>query len=380
MAQPTFLEFFAGIGLVRLGLERSGWEAVFANDIDPKKHEMYAAAFPEDSAERCVVGDVHELAAAEIPGATLATASFPCTDVSLAGYRKGLEGTQSSAFWGFTRLLENMNGRRPSIVMIENVPGLVTSHKGSDLRAIALCLNRLGYSCDAFIVDAVNFVPQSRARLFIIGVMDVSCSWDVSGALAGRDQRLRFSQLTEFMIANKDVRWSILDIPPPPRSSVQLVDVLEDLPADSHRWWSTARTQYLVNQMSNRHREVAERLTRDDGLHYATVYRRVRGGVSRAELRVDNIAGCLRTPRGGSSRQILFVAGNGTRRARFMTPREYARLQGVPDAFPITVPDNQALFGFGDAVCVPAVEWIAREVLNPLLSASSALGAGIGKV
>jgi DNA (cytosine-5)-methyltransferase 1 len=329
---------------------------------------MYVAAFPEDSAERCVVGDVHELVPAEIPGATLATASFPCTDVSLAGYRKGLEGTQSSAFWGFARLLENMNGRRPSIVMIENVPGLVTSHKGRDLRAIALCLNRLGYSCDAFIVDAVNFVPQSRARLFIIGVMDVSCSWDVSAALADRDQRLRFNQLTEFMIANKDVRWSILNIPAPPRSSVQLIDVLEDLPPDSHRWWSTARTEYLVNQMSNRHREVAERLTRDDGLHYATVYRRVRDGVSRAELRVDNIAGCLRTPRGGSSRQILFVAGKGTRRARFMTPREYARLQGVPDSFPITVPDNQALFGFGDAVCIPVISWVAENCLNPLLA------------
>ena len=100
---------------------------------------------------------------------------------------------------------------------------------------------------------------------------------------------------------------------------------------------------------------------------YGTVFRRVRHGHSMAELRTDGVAGCLRTPRGGSGRQILFVAGQGQYAVRLLTPRECARLMGA-DAFKID-PDlslNKALFGFGDAVCVSVVEWIAINYLEPL--------------
>ena len=99
---PTFAEFFAGIGLMWLGLERAGWRIAFANDIDPKKLEMYRAAFP-DAEEHFLLKDVHALSAEELPTVDLATASFPCTDLSLAGAREGLRGKQSSAFWGFIR-------------------------------------------------------------------------------------------------------------------------------------------------------------------------------------------------------------------------------------------------------------------------------------
>ena len=82
-----------------------------------------------------------------------------------------------------------------------------------------------------------------------------------------------------------------------------------------------------------------------------------------AELRCDGIAGCLRTPKGGSAKQILFEAGHGTYRVRLMTPRECARLMGSDD-FTIHVNRDQALFGFGDAVCVPVIEWVAEHYLN----------------
>jgi DNA (cytosine-5)-methyltransferase 1 len=84
-----------------------------------------------------------------------------------------------------------------------------------------------------------------------------------------------------------------------------------------------------------------------------------------AELRTDGIAGCLRTPKGGSARQILFKAGYGRYAVRLLTPVECARLMGA-DTYKIKVPLNQALFGFGDAVCVPAVTWIAQNYLNPV--------------
>ncbi|MDP3061811.1 MAG: DNA mismatch endonuclease Vsr, partial [Chloroflexota bacterium] len=165
----TVLEFFAGIGLMRMGLEKHGWRVVFANDIDPLKHEMYRTQYP-DTDEPFVLGDVHLLDTSKVPTATLATASFPCNDLSVAGSRDGLSGKQSSAFWGFMRVLEEMGSRRPPLVIVENVVGFLRSHRGADLREALLALNHLGYGVDAFILDAASFVPQSRERLFVIGV------------------------------------------------------------------------------------------------------------------------------------------------------------------------------------------------------------------
>lgn len=365
MSERTFAEFFAGIGLVRLALERAGWRPLFANDIDPKKYEIYRRNFPAQG-EIFLLGDVHKIEASEVPTVQLATASFPCTDLSLAGGRRGLNGHQSGAFWGFHRLLREMGSRRPPIVLIENVTGFVTSHRGADFADALASLNRLGYGVDAFVLDAVNFVPQSRPRLFVVGALDGHETADVEGAIANRDSRLRFRRLTEFMIAHRDIRWALRDVPPPPQTRRSLEEVIETIPEDSPRWWSTDRVTYLINQMALRHRRLVERLSEHPRPHFLTVYRRVRHARSMAEVRADGVAGCLRTPRGGSSRQILLVVGGGRVRARFMTPREYARLMGVPDDFAIDVPDNQAYFGFGDAVCVPAVQWIAEHVLNPL--------------
>ena len=168
LKEKNFAEFFAGIGLMRLGLETEGWKIVFANDIEPDKFKMYADQF-SDANQHFVVGDIHQLTAEALPPVALATASFPCNDLSLAGMRKGLGGKQSSAYWGFVRLIEEMGDNRPPIVMLENVAGFLTSHGGRDFQAALLSLNRLGYAVDAIIVDAARFVPQQelwgRAKL-----------------------------------------------------------------------------------------------------------------------------------------------------------------------------------------------------------------------
>ncbi|RIK82736.1 MAG: hypothetical protein DCC68_05730 [Planctomycetota bacterium] len=80
-------EFFAGIGLVRLGLERQGWSVVFANDLDPQKKRMYEANFGD---EHWNPKDVHTLEPDEVPDCDLFTASFPCNDLSIAGAWRGL--------------------------------------------------------------------------------------------------------------------------------------------------------------------------------------------------------------------------------------------------------------------------------------------------
>lgn len=146
-------------------------------------------------------------------------------------------------------------------------------------------------------------------------------------------------------------------------SCPRLPAIIEDLPADHEAWWSEERVRYFMNQLSERHAAAAASMIAAKTISYATAFRRVRNQRSMAELRTDGVAGCLRTPRGGSGRQILFKAGRGVRQVRLLSARECARLQEAPDSFRINVPLNQALFGFGDAVCVPVVEWIAENHL-----------------
>ena len=371
MVDHTVLEFFAGIGLVRLGLSAGGWKVTFANDIDPRKYKMYADNFP-DAPAHYLVEDINNVNVSQVPAATLAQASFPCVDLSLAGYRRGLNGHHSGSYWGFVRILRELGPRRPELVLIENVTGFVTSHKGADLRAALAALGQLGYRHDAFVLNALHFVPQSRPRLFIAG-MQHRPNWEIrpAEALTFRGESLCPGQLARFVIENHDLPWSFLPLPEPPAPVIGFSRMLEYLNDGDRRWWSGERVNYLLNQMSERHCAAANAMIRSDTIGAGTVYRRIRNGKSMAELRVDSVAGCLRTPRGGSSRQILLVAGQGSCRARFMTPREYARLQGVPDWYQINVPANQALFGFGDAVCVPAIEWIAEHVLKRLTTAQT---------
>lgn len=362
----TVAEFFAGIGLMRLGLERSGWKTVWANDIDEDKLEIYRGHFPDDGAH-FVLDDVHKVNAAGFPNVTLATASFPCNDLSLAGGRKGLAGAHSSAFWGFIKVLETIGDRRPPIVLLENVPGFLTSNNGNDLKEACIALNRLGYALDALMIDAVHFVPQSRQRLFIIATKGLPLSSRVRETPSFLEGSARPSALADFILWNPDIGWNIRDVPRLPKRTTSLADIIEDLPHNSSYWWSDERSNYLLNQMSPRHREIADGMISGKTTTYGTVFRRVRNGRSMAELRTDGIAGCLRTPRGGSGRQILFSGGRGEYRVRLITPRECARLMGADDyTLPKTLNLNQALFGFGDAVCVDAIEWLATHYLNPV--------------
>lgn len=360
----TFAEFFAGIGLMRLGLEKEGWKVVFANDIDKQKEEMYRGNF-SDADRHFKSGDINALIPSDIPRFNLATASFPCNDLSLAGARAGLGGTNSSAFWGFIRTLASIGHRLPRLILIENVTGFLTSRGGRDFEDAMIALNELGYAVDPFVLDAAWFVPQSRRRLFVIGVQSTTIRRIGTPPLIS-ESPTRPDALVQFILSHPDINWRIRELPHPPKSKKRLSSIIQRLPHEADIWWSTDRAEYLLNQMSPRHRAIADKLIAAPKWSYSTVFRRVRHNQSMAELRTDGIAGCLRTPRGGSGRQILFKAGFGTFHVRLLSARECARLMGADD-FKITVPLNQALFGFGDAVCVPAIRWIAKNYLNPIL-------------
>lgn len=364
--QLTVAEYFAGIGLVRMGLQPFGWKVAFANDFAPKKFEMYQDFFP-DAKEHYKIDDIFKLNPAEIPTTTLATCSFPCVDLSLAGNMNGIiNGSHSSAFWGFVNILKAQGDSAPPLVMVENVPGWLHSNNGKDFRVTVQALNDLGYFCDVFVLDALRFTPQSRLRVFLIGskLITTSTSPDL---ILKRSKSLLSEQLKKSIEANRDLHWFYNELPEPPSINKSgLSKIVERLDNSNKRWWSQDEVNRHLEMMADSHRERVEKLKSRNEISFRTFYRRRREGMQRAEVRNDDLSGCLRTAVGGSGKQFLIETGTGHIKMRAMTPREYARLQGVPDSYNISINGVQALTGFGDAVCVPAISWIAENVLNPL--------------
>ncbi|HJW87441.1 MAG TPA: DNA (cytosine-5-)-methyltransferase [Candidatus Brocadiaceae bacterium] len=362
----TVAEYFAGIGLVRMGLEPYGWRVVFANDISEKKYEMYKAFFP-DAEQHYKIGDVFELNPADISATMLATCSFPCIDLSLAGNMNGISGKHSSAFWGFVKSLKSQGDAAPPIILVENVPGWLYSNKGADFRLTVQALNELDYACDVFVLDALRFTPQSRQRVFLLGTKLPVSGINVN-LLLQRQYSLTSESLRKSLIANQDLKWFYTELPtPPPLRKSGLSEIIEQMNDDDSRWWKEDEVKRHFDMMSKPHQQMVKLLIDGNRISYRTFYRRRRVEQQRAEVRPDDIAGCLRTAVGGSGKQFLIKAGGGQMKMRTMTPREYARLQGVPDGYQITVNGVQALTGFGDAVCVPVITWIAQHALNPLV-------------
>lgn len=361
----TCAEYFAGIGLVRLGLEQVGWKVVFANDWARNKFEMYSAHF-KDASKHYRIQDIFSVCHTDIPNTLLATASFPCIDLSLAGKLKGISGQHSSAFWGFTQILKNQ-ANKPRLLMLENVMGWLTSNAGQDFRITIQELNQLGYACDVYAINAAHFVPQSRPRIFVIGAQTSHPNQNML-TFTKRSSSIKTQALEKAIATNHDLRWNFVEVPPlPEKVKTDLSCLVENISDGDDRWWLDDDVQRHLNMMSPVNLDYLKELQDLPYYSYCTMYRRVREGKQRAELRKDGIAGCLRTARGGSSRQMLVRVGQGTIRMRLMTPREYARLQGVPDHYPIPSQINQALTGFGDAVCVPVIAWIAENILNSLV-------------
>ncbi|MEO7215065.1 DNA (cytosine-5-)-methyltransferase [Mucilaginibacter sp.] len=360
------VEFFAGIGLMRAGLEKANWDVVFANDIDPVKKRLYVNNFV-DAKSHFSLEDIHKLSPTLIPDVALATASFPCTDLSLAGRREGLSGKHSSAFWGFIDILRGMGERKPPLVLLENVAGFLTSNDGNDFKDALLALNEVGYAVDAFIINAANFVPQSRVRLFVVGkrVNQGSERFKIRHYFPATE--LRPDKIVKFIFNHPDINWDINHtLPSLPILSSSLKDIVQNIDEQSDTWWSEERRNYFLSQTFDRHLEKLMELKSAIGYTYFTAFRRLRNGKSMAEIRFDGIAGCLRTPKGGSARQILVRVGKGEIKVRLLNPTECARLMGADD-FKISGTANEALFGFGDAVCVPVISWIAQNYLEPAL-------------
>lgn len=357
----TALEFFAGIGMARDGLRAAGVSTIWANDIDETKCSLYRAQWGADDLH---CANVFDIDADEVPYADIAWASSPCTDLSLAGKREGLvDGAESSAFFGFVDVLKGMKDRRPQAVVLENVCGLASSHDGRDFLQVIKEFNELGYSCDAFELNARRWLPQSRPRLFIVGLQHPSGE----GVLDSSARPDRISWIHN----DPSLKTHVTSLPalPEPLTS-GLTALVERIPDEDERWWDTARVDSFVDSLSAVQRNRLNDLKAMKELRARTAYRRTRKKKPVWEMRDDDISGCLRTNRGGSSRQAVVFLGNGEIKIRWMTGNEYALLQGAHGFNLEGFRESQIQYAFGDAVASPAVTWLVKTAIIPSLRAA----------
>lgn len=370
-ARPAFYEFFAGGGMVRAGLG-DGWRCLFANDIDRRKAAAYRANWGEADFHAGDIADIRTQDLPEIPD--LVWGSFPCQDLSLAGGGAGLEGRRSGTFHAFFGLVTDLaaEGRAPRLVVIENVCGALTSRGGRDFAVICRTFLDAGYRPGALVINADRFVPQSRPRLFVVGVREdlpvpptlvtgAPCDPFHTTALVRAADRLAPD------LRSRLVWWRV---PKPTAAPPALADVIESEPPGA-RWHSAAQTRRLLDLMAPLHRARVTAAGAGGERVVGTVFRRTRteGGrrVQRAEIRFDR-AGCLRTPAGGSSRQIVVVIDGRRVRSRLLTAREAARLMGLDDNYRLPATFGAAIHLAGDGVAVPVVRHLAEFLFEPLVA------------
>jgi DNA (cytosine-5)-methyltransferase 1 len=371
MTELGFYEFFAGGGMVRAALGAE-WHCLMANDICHKKARSYADNWGSYALR---IEDIFKLTPADLPGqADLAWGSFPCQDLSLAGARAGLDGERSGAFWGFWNLMQGLarEHRKPRVIVLENVYGALSSHDGRDFDTIATALAGAGYVFGAMILDAVHFLPQSRPRLFVVAldaamaVPDILHGWTTHPAWHPAAIIRAHNRLSPNVRAHW--RWWS---PPLPQAPVVTLDSLIESEPQGVDWHTPEVTTRLLESMSDINRQKLVAAQRGGQRTIGAIYRRTRGGVVRAEARFDGLSGCLRTPTGGSSRQTLIVVEGASIRTRLISPRETARLMGLPDDYRLPERYNDAYHLAGDGVAVPVVRHLARTLIEPLLAANA---------
>jgi DNA (cytosine-5)-methyltransferase 1 len=368
----TFYEFFAGGGMARLGLGQR-WRCLFANDSCEKKARTYRSNF--GGSPELIVRDIRKVAADKLPDEPLLVwASFPCQDLSLAGNGIGLKGVRSGTFWAFWRLMQTLARERRSspLIVLENVTGAITSNGGRDFRAIVEALSNAGYVVGALVINAVHFVPQSRPRLFIIAVdrdANIPCGLKADSPTAlWHPKTLRIAHATLPQELRESWVWWHLPAPSVRRGT--LAGVIESNPS-SVEWHTSEETRRLLGMMSRANLRKVEQARRLGKTVIGTIYRRTRLNedgerVQRAEVRFDQISGCLRTPVGGSSRQTILVVNGSSIRSRLLSSREAARLMGVPDSYALPENYTEAYHLMGDGLVIPVVSWLETHLLYPL--------------
>lgn len=346
-------EFFAGSGLVTEAL-KDYFSIVWANDISERKATVYHANHGEANFLTAPIQQVH---GSDLPQAVMSWGSFPCQDLSLAGKIVGIKSERSGLVWEWLRVLDECI-TPPPVLVAENVVGLISAHDGENYVQLHTALCQRGYSVGAVVLDAVDWVPQSRPRVFVVALSE---RFAIPAALQSEGPGWCHPDAIQ-SVAKKCQNWIWWKIPKPLRRRRGLSDLLEwDAPTDS-----PSRRDHLLGMISPSHRKELLNAALTAPAVFPG-YRRTRNGKQVLELRFDNVAGCLRTPEGGSSRQVVVIRDDrGALNTRLLTVRETARLMGAPESYQLPGSYNDGYKAMGDAVAVPVVKWLARYLLDPL--------------
>lgn len=305
------IDLFAGVGGLRRGFERVGFETVFANDFDPACKVTYDLNYPDTP---LTLGDIRDIDITKLPPYDFLLAGFPCQPFSVAGYRQGFddEKGRGDLFFSIAKILDET---RPIGFLLENVKNLRGHDKGRTFRIIKQTLvNDLGYHIHDMVLNSMDYgnIPQNRERIFIVGFRDAQMA-------------------SRFQFPDK--------IP----LTISFQDLLEPQVDDEFYYMGKPLYEKIISTVTRR----------DTVYQYRRVYVR------------ENKRGVCPTltanmGEGGHNVPII-LDDKGIRK---LTPRECARLQGFDDDFllPSTLKNSKLYKQMGNSVTVTVIERIAQQV------------------
>lgn len=330
----TFIDLFAGIGGIRMGFEAQGGRCVFTSEWNAYAQKTYLANFPD--ASHAFAGDITQVDENDIPAHHVLLAGFPCQPFSIAGVSKKnalgrahgfADETQGTLFFDVARIIA---AKRPHAFLLENVKNLVSHDKGNTFRVILKTLREeLGYHIHYKVIDGARFVPQHRERILIVG----------------------FREPTDFS-------WDDLQLP---KEGPRLKSILH--PQDGSE---PAEAHYTTGAKA----KIDPRYTLTPRLWeylqgYAAKHRAAGNGFGFGLVNGDSVTRTLSARYYKDGSEIL-VSQGPRKRPRRLTPRECARLMGLPDTFVIPVSDTQAYQLIAEAAVVPIISAVAKYMASKL--------------
>ncbi|CAG4884187.1 Cytosine-specific methyltransferase [Georgfuchsia toluolica] len=333
MAKRTFVEFCAGIGGFRLGLEAAGWECIYSNEVDSECERTYSSNFGTGFSSK----DLLTLNAKQVPYADLLCAGFPCQPFSIAGKRLATEDPRSAVL---PKLLEIIGETKPRVVLLENVSHFAKLHSGEHMRALVKALSELSYEVHFELLNAKYFgIPQSRERIFIVGIRNKTTPHHFSFT---KDTRRR-KKLSDVLIAGDN--------------SIPI----------SLKW--QRYIDYYLGHITSK----------DIGFAIP----KTRTAIERSDATAD-LGNCVLQIRSSGIRAISLSSqfptfavshsGGGamipvfTGERRHLSLAEMTRLMGFPDSFKFPVSRTNAIKQLSNAVCPEVITSIAHDIERSLLS------------
>ena len=314
----TFGSLFAGIGGFDLGFERAGMCGLWQVEIYDKARSVLERHFTETVRHE----DVREVGRHNLQRVDAICGGFPCQDLSIAGERAGLDGERSGLWFEFARIIEELT---PEWVVIENVPGLLSSNRGADFAVILQGLVKCGYGVAWRVLDSQYFgVPQRRRRVFIVGHLG-----------DGRAAEVLFE--SECLPGNSETG----------RKTRKKAS------------GSTGATAYGGGNRG----EITVATTRATRIRYAFEDETF---IIFDQQQITSKTNCSQpksrySPTLIQAAQMMVASGGGVRR---LTPTECERLQGFPDGWTDGQSDSARYRQLGNAVTVNVAQWIGQRIIR----------------